>query len=501
MRLCQALRWMRSVVSMGMLLTATTAFAADHVLIMAISNYARAPLPGVRHDPQNALQLAERLGYDTAGATVLRDSDLSGQAMRQALQKLSDQVRSNDRLFFYFSGHGSSALVGSQCSSALVAQDEVLIDTNELKAHLDRLKDRLQDAFIIMDACFSGGHRDLVQGGIGRAANGASPTAMNSLASKAWTPSPGEACDQPVNMSKAWPPRAETARGLRRQPEHNFTFISAASEREIALDDKARGGLATTSLLQCAQNGVPSQGVATASELVDCAQAQVAQEVPRLNAQQGTKWTAHTLELAGNKGRPLIDVRTTPAPSQADPHANNAEKVIALFEQIANDGSDARWRFEVTPTKENVQLNAPEQQRIVRFPYISSQAGYGYVLYVGTDGKDMKQLFPEPGEPNFLPQRGEFPPLRIDGPPGQNTYLFVMSQSPKNFDHVFNNGSAAINSVTTIAVQCELNKRNSGRIKMEGPCSEQRNASRVRLQNTGAELSNFTAKKLTIKGD
>jgi predicted Zn-dependent protease len=104
MRLCQPLRWMRSVVSMGMLLMATTAFAADHVLIMAISNYARAPLPGVRHDPQNALQLAERLGYDTAGATVLRDADLSGQAMRQALQKLSDQVRSNDRLFFYFFG-------------------------------------------------------------------------------------------------------------------------------------------------------------------------------------------------------------------------------------------------------------------------------------------------------------------------------------------------------------------------------------------------------------
>ena len=158
------LKWIRGLAALVLGVGAAMvmpARAADHVVIMAISNYASAPLEGVRHDPQNALQLAERLGYVTTGATILKDNQLTSQGMRDAFRQLAERVKSNDRLFFYYSGHGASSLVGGQCSSSLVTQDEKFIETAELKAYLDQMKGKVQDALIIMDACFSGGLRDL----------------------------------------------------------------------------------------------------------------------------------------------------------------------------------------------------------------------------------------------------------------------------------------------------------------------------------------------------
>ena len=164
-------------------------------------------------------------------------------------------------------------------------------------------------------------------------------------------------------------------------------------------------------------------------------------------------------------------------------------------------GTNGNWAFHVTPTATTVRLAEPDQRRVVRFPYVSSQAGYGYVLYVGTDGKDMKQLFPEPGENNFLPAKGEFPALSIDPPAGNNTYLFVISQTPRDFDGIFKVGGTGSGIEDTTAVQCELTKRNSNRVKVGNPCDETRNSGRVRPEPvTGGMLEGYAAQMIVVSG-
>ena len=493
-------------------LAAAPAQAADHVVIMTIGTDPSAPLAGVAHDSRTALQMAEKLGYDTSSPTILKNEQLKASAMREALSQLAERVKVNDRLFFYYSGHGTSSLSGNQCVSSLVSQDEQFIPTAELKTHFDQMKGKVQEALIIMDACFSGGHRELARSSPGQLSARADGSG---LAPKAWQPKAGEVCDQPTNVAKAWQIPTHTARGLSRVPENNFTFIAAASERQIALDDPGRGGLATTSLLQCANDGVPSTGLATVRQLATCAQQRINASVPDLNARHGTRWMAHTLEVAGNQDRPLPTIKTTlsstqtpPAqPSQGSTQGGRAEQVSAALHQIATSGTHGTWAFQVSPTASTIRLNEPLQRRVVRFPYTSSQSGYGYVLYVGTDGKDMKQLFPEPGENNFLPAQGEFPPLSIDPPAGDNTYLFLISQMPQDFSHVFqapghasSQASGGEVSAQATAVQCELTKRNSGRVKVGNPCDEKRNSGRVKPGQVSGVLEGYAAQMVVVSG-
>ena len=134
------------------------------------------------------------------------------------------------------------------------------------------------------------------------------------------------------------------------------------------------------------------------------------------------------------------------------------------------------------------------------FPYSSSQPGFGYVLYVGTDGQDMKQLFPEPGENNFMPASGEFPALRIDGPPGNNTYLFVMSQVPRDFDSVFSQASGGAPNTSTTAIQCELGRRNSVRVNTGGPCEKSRNSIRVKPAQGSGAIEGYAAQLYVVNG-
>lgn len=477
--------------------------AADHVVIMTISAYPSAPLAGVVYDSRNALQLAEHLGYDTRNPTILKDQQLTAPGLRAALAQLAARVQMNDRVFFYYSGHGTSSRVGNQCVSALVAHDETFIPTDELKTYFDQLKGKVQDAFIVMDACFSGGHQALAQAGARSSGN--TGTAPASPTAKAWRPAASDVCDQPTNMAKAWQLPAPAVRGLGRMPENNFSFVAAASERQVALDDPTRGGLATISLLRCAADGVPAPGLATPSLWAACAQQRVNTEVPTLNARYGSRWAAHTLEVAGNTERPLTTLKTRPSPPTNATNANSANaasqaaQATAALRQLASSGSNGNWAFRVTPSASTIRLSDAFAQRVVRFPYTSSQPGYGYVLYVGTDGKDMKQLFPEPGENNFLPAQGEFPPLSIDPPAGDNTYVFLVSQTPQNFSYIFQAPSGQASAQAT-ALQCELSsQRNSGRVAWGNACDTHRNSGRVQPPSA-AGLQGYAAQLLVVSG-
>lgn len=494
---------------LGGALHTNSALAADQVLIMTISDYRNAPLPGVRYDANNAMELAQKLGYDTSRVTVLRDQQITANGMRQALSDFSARVQNNDRVFIYYSGHGASYLNSrGQCSAALVSQDEKLVDTQEIKKHLDQIKGKVQDVLVIFDACYSGGHQDLaLMAAGGSQRGGKSAMRAEGLSSKAWMPKEGERCDTPVNFTKSWPSPTLGARGIS-NPENNFTFIAAASEQQVALDDKEKGGLATTSLLQCATDGVATSALASPATLAKCAQAKINASVPSLNARYGSKWTAHDLQVDGNTQRPLVSVRTV-APSSVEPGltvpSTNAGRVMQSFKQILA-GANGNWVLSVQPTKQTVALGLPESERAVFFPYSTNQSGYGYLLYVGSDGIDMMQMFPAPGQlGSKLPTQGKFPGVRIDGPAGKNTFLFILSKTTRSFDDIFKNGSAEITPASLVKVQCETTKRNAVPISDSGsPCSRQRNGTVLtEAAESSAESAGFdgyAAQMVEIEG-
>lgn len=428
------------------LLYNSVAQARDHVLVLAISNYVQQPLRGVRFDADNAMRLARGLGYDITQATVLKDSALTTAGLRQALGSLSAEVAMNDRVFVYYSGHGASLLEGNQCMQALVGQDGGLVGLSELHAQLEAVKQRTRDVLVIVDACHSGGLGDVaVTRSLGSsiAATDFAPGEPGALQPKVFRTREGEACHDPVNFSQAVlasrpPPGTRAA-----FPQSNFTFIAAANQREVALDDSERGGLATVSLLDCLDQGVADldgSGQISAAEWLACAQQRVGAAVPAFNRRRGTRWTAHTLEGYGNTARSLagipvrgVDVAasvgaTPVAASAASPASTTvapslADSTLAAFRQLAAN-ANGNWAagFEL-PAR--VQMGSSAAVR-----YHSAQAGYLSILYLGSDRQHIDLL-----ADNVLLQSSTGKPLGNlpitdcpGGCAGDNTFLFMLSQ-------------------------------------------------------------------------
>lgn len=405
------------------------AAARDHVLVLTISNYPQQPLPGVRHDAGNALRLAHSLGYDTSEAQTLKDEQLDSAGLRGALQQLAPRVQANDRVFVYYSGHGASMRQGAQCAQALVARDGGLVGVAELHVQLEAVKQRSRDVFVFVDACHSGGLADIA---VTRSLKpgGAEGAAGAVVSAKVFNARDGEACHAPLNFSAMSLPPAGQALGPQRSlafPPQNFSFVAAANEREVALDDGERGGLATVQLLQCAEQGAvdgDGSGQVSLRELLACAQQGLAEAVPGLNARRGTRWTAHTLEAYGNTARALGTVKALPAGGGA---IDQAEATLALFREI-EAGANSHWQagFEL-PAR--VAMGSKATLR-----YRSAQAGYLNIVYLGSDRRDIQLLArnllltASPGR-----ELGQIPIQDCPGGcVGDNTFLLLLSQRQLN---------------------------------------------------------------------
>lgn len=496
--------WQRLFWALCWLSAAWPAVAADHVLIMTISDYPRQPLAGVKYDAQNAMQLARKLGYDTRQAQLLKDQQLTGAGLRQAFAALLGQVQQNDRVFVYFSGHGYSIRQGEHCVQGLVAQDLSLIPTAELSQALDGIKTRVSDALVIFDACHSGGNRDIA---VTRAfeAPGAEPNSVG-LNAKVWTPRGGERCEAPTNtLSKAWDAASEpaSARALV-FPKRNFTFIAAARDTEVALDDQAMGGLATVGLLQCAEAGVSTAtGVVTAQDLAACAQQHVGQGVQRVNARLAQpRFTAHQLVVYGNESK-IFDVRPMPpaaAPGAAPAApADRAEQVLVALRQFAAN-SNGNWGLAVQPTEAMTSLG-----QSVRVNFQTNQTGYVQLVYVGADRQDIKRVWPAEGQRRMLTAtEGQLPiSLRITAPAGENTFLMVVSQTPMDLSGVLRGDSAVADAETMRQLGCELIKRRNAEVLEDAPrpgaCPKGSVVAAAPAANPQG-IGGYTARLFTVRG-
>jgi hypothetical protein len=312
-----------------------------------------------------------------------------------------------------------------------------LISTAELSAELDGIKSKAADALVIFDTCFSGGNSDIA---ITRSFDNPDFSSDGPLSSKAWIPQGGERCEIPANeVAKTWPLNDGNS-GARSMvfPKNNFTFVAAASEREVALDDKDKGGLATLGLLQCATAGVAgASGVVSVDDLAACAQLSVGRGVREINAQLlRHEYLPHQLAVYGN-GSKTFDLRPSSGPASGSAVTSSGDSPLSIFGKFVAD-SNVNWDLEVEPSTTSVPVG-----QSVQVKYHTNHIGYVEVFYVGSDRREIKRLWPVEGQTRVLVGTdGQLPfSLRVTAPSGDNVVLVVLSQTPLELQNILGNGA------------------------------------------------------------
>jgi Caspase domain len=491
------------VTALGISFASVSHAAQDHVLILTISDYITKPLRGVVHDAKSGQEMAQRMGFDISAARVLKDRQLNEVGLRNAIADLPKRVKSGDRVFLYYSGHGASSKLGGQCIQSLVSQDEKLVPVDFLIKNLDALKAKTSEVFVFVDACHSGGLNDIASTrSFGQDQGGSHG---EKLVAKAWDVKSGEVCSTASNAAKAWIPNREASetRGMA-IPTDNFTFIAAANERELALDDPDRGGLATTSVLACLRSGVKDadgSGAISAKELATCATEIVATESPKLSK----KYTAHTVEAYGNVGR-AIAAQAIKVSAAGNQDLAKGKAAIAAFDQFAA-GANTNWNTEIyAPSRVKMSTGVPNCKRDNNDPattscadiaYSTSSPGYLTIFYVGSDGKEIaaiteKSMEIRVGGRQYL---GSIPIVDCKGRtcPGDNTFIFIFTAerldqsellSKLGKDGKLDIGDAVLSGLACIAHQ-NSEKRQALPMQSGGSC-EPLNRNALTIQGGGS---------------
>lgn len=415
-------------------LVALAAGATDRALIMTIGPYPVSPLPGASLDEGNVRQILARLGVEPDRISALRDKALSAKGIEAALNRLVAETRNGDRVFVHFSGHGTSESIEGRCQQSLVGHDMKMVSSKTLADALQKLKDTASKVVVTIDACHSGGVVDVAgkRGGAGAPkATRFRPRFVES----------GTACAKPSNViEETLKTGMRSARGA--PVAQNFLYLAAARHDEVAYDDEGRGGMATTSLLDCLMSAVPDtdhSGGVSFRELAACAQKRIDGEFAA-----DPVYRPHHLTWSGNVDLPLaVEAAAAPTSEKADP--------AATLQDLQN-GGDSRWqvRIDATPQRAKIGKDA------VKLSVTSSQGGYLYLLYVGSDRKEFLQLYPERNEPNWInanySQRipGEF---AASGPAGTNHLLALVSRVPRDFKRILGDGTAPATLANAAALQ------------------------------------------------
>ncbi len=150
--------------------------AANHALLIGIGQYETRILEGPPHDVA-ALKflLTSRYDYQTENIRTLVNQEAGKARILSEIKQLADRSRPGDRVFIYYSGHGTSrrddlmALPLPHASGALVPADfsadpdqsvadmmaQLIVGRRDLRPVLEQL-DRDRQVLLIFDTCFSG---------------------------------------------------------------------------------------------------------------------------------------------------------------------------------------------------------------------------------------------------------------------------------------------------------------------------------------------------------
>lgn len=214
--------------------------ASNHALLIGIGQYETRILEGPPHDVA-ALKtvLASRYDFSPANIRTLVNRDAAKARILSELKQLRHRTRPGDRIFIYFSGHGTSrrddlmALPLPHASGALVPADfsadpnqslddmmsQLIVGRRDLRPMLEQL-DRDRQVLLVFDTCFSGNAVRAAGGG-----KVSSPGRYLTLASKG-------VFDEERSIGRF----EDNLIPDRSYPYQNTFYIAASAENEIAKD-------------------------------------------------------------------------------------------------------------------------------------------------------------------------------------------------------------------------------------------------------------------------
>src|SRR5262245_46609776 len=290
-------------------LLAMPALAETHALIMTISNYnvpGVQPLRGVAEDAASAKEIARRLGVKDANMIFLTDGQLTHAGMSAAFDRLNERIAPNDNVFIYYSGHGGRALVRDpedRCAEALITVDGYGFMDTDVEAKLKTLGRKANKMVVFLDACHSGGVTT----------RAASPRFQPKYFPRSAS---SETCSTPVNVLKKKIGAGTRSVGSGAQ---NYTYIAAARDNEVSLDEPGRGGVATQAWLECMRGrarDLDGSGAITADEIQACAQ-----EIINDKLRNVPGYSAHHISILGNSRAVLAFNRLEPPAAAPAPVA------------------------------------------------------------------------------------------------------------------------------------------------------------------------------------
>jgi hypothetical protein len=418
--------------------------ATRHALVIGIGTYTDPAVPalkGVVHDLVSARRMAAAMGVPEANITVLRDEVATAERIRQEIDALGRRVKDGDRVFVYYSGHGTrwfdEAVKAEGCTEGLLATDGRVLSNVELGERLAPLAARADKMLVFYDACFSGG----VAG---------EPFRTRSFVRSTGTP-PGEqvtpkftrvgapeACAQPSNfrtrsLAQVLQPAQPVAQ--------NVVHIAASRPDEVSFDSSSFGGYATVHWRDCLlgqARDLDGSGAITVDEITRCAQARI---TPSLAGQPGILGQQMTIAGNANFVPAWMGAAFTPvsSPTAAPTAVNTAPARAASPAEILAEvhGQRDGSRRVVATVRQPLMKIGRDTLDIDVTP---SRDGYLYVALAGSDGRSLYLLYPnalatdnrvQAGRRVSLPGTGGWE-IVAAGPPGPETLLVMVSDAPRD---------------------------------------------------------------------
>ena len=483
-------------IAMVSLSLASHASQRHHALIVGVGEYSKAsessPLPGVKRDMATARSMAMAMGVEPGQIVELRDTQATHANIIAALEKLNAKVGPGERVFIYFSGHGTSYSTPQGCEQGFIPYtsgrhtiNDVLSEAT-IASYTSKISEKADKAIVMFDACYSGG----LVGSRTRS------LAETDLIRPKFSARSGDQCGVAVNQpsTRSFVPTLQRL-GV---PEQNFVQITAAKHNEVSWDNEQHGGLATYSLGQCLLGGardLNASGAITLEEVRICAQAKLdammaphkaagllpstiqVRGVRNLIVQAAPVQPVSTALAQAPASPPPVSAPATPVspsvvapvtppvstttgvaastatqvaatpvtpplappPPQAATPAPQADSPPALLASSAT----LQEIFDQRNGRFKLQVASPKQLTIGKDPFNftvkSNLEGYLYVMMLGSDEKSFYLLFP-----NKLDQSNKikantdykFPrpgwSVKAGGPAGTNQLLFVVSPSARD---------------------------------------------------------------------
>ena len=436
-----------------------------HALIIGIGEYLDPSIPelkGIKHDMVSARRMAAAMAVPEVNIRMLRDRDATAEHIRGEISALHARMADGDRLFIYYSGHGTrwfdESIKQDDCTEGLMAADGQVLTNVELGQRLAPLAQRADKMLVFYDACFSGG----VAGAPFR-------TRSLRIGDDVITPKftrvgAPAMCAQPSNF------RSRSLALVMQQQQalpENVVHVAASRPDEVSFDSSTQGGFATASWRDCllgqAQD-LDGSGAITVDEVTRCAQAKVTSGLagqPGILGQQmtvagnasfvpawmGAAFVAPAVSVAAPTAPPspppqLVatapDVAPPPAPPAppAAPAAPPPVRAATPAEILAELHSQRDGSRRVVATVRQVQLRIGTDP--LQIDVTAARDGYLYVALAGSDGKSLYLIYPNElatdnrvraGRRVSLPDKGW--EVISGGPAGTETLLVMVTDAPR----------------------------------------------------------------------